>query len=83
MSQQVAVETGPQYQVARFKLMLSCYNCRRPSSRYLAQVPEEITTADELQDSGILQQQRFLCPKCESTIGAITGIKVEWIDVPY
>ena len=70
-------------QVARFRIMLNCYNCRIPSSRTLGSLPAEITTEDDLVESGILDKQKFSCPKCDCPIGAITAIKVEWLDVPF
>lgn len=70
-------------QIARFRVMLNCYNCRIPSSRTLGSLPASITTEDDLIESGLLDKQRFACAKCECPIGSITGIKVEWIDVPY
>lgn len=72
-----------QNQVARFKLMLNCYNCRRPAAQYAHGVPSHITTEDDLIESGVLDRQVFTCPKCEARIGTITGIKIEWLDVPY
>jgi len=46
-------------------------------------LPAEITTEDDLVESGILDKQKFSCPKCDCPIGAITAIKVEWLDVPF
>lgn len=84
-SQMVQGPYGDDYlhQIPRFKLFLNCYNCQRSSSRYMQCVPAEITTEDELIESGLLAKQSFLCGKCECPIGTITGVKVEWIDVPY
>jgi hypothetical protein len=94
MSQPVAVNTEDRMssqaiegdfarEVPRFQLFLNCYNCQRPSCRYMQAVPPEITTEDELIESGLLAKQSFLCQKCECPIGTITGIKIEWIEVPF
>jgi hypothetical protein len=84
-SQMIPEDYGDDYrsEVPRFQIFLNCYNCQRPSSRYLQAVPPEITTEDDLIESGLLAKQAFLCVKCECPIGTITGVKVGWIDVPY
>jgi len=84
-SQAITNDYGDDYrsEVPRFQIFLTCYNCQKPSSRYLQSIPAEITTEDELLESGLLAKQTFLCSKCECPIGTVTGIKVEWIEVPY
>jgi hypothetical protein len=84
-SQVIPQDYGDDYrsQVPRFQLFMTCYNCQRSTSRYMQAVPVDITTEDELIESGLLEKQSYMCGKCECPIGTITGVKVEWIDVPY
>jgi len=76
-------DSGYRGEVPRFQVFLNCYNCQRPSSRYLQALPPYITTEDELIESGLLARQSFMCGKCECPIGTVTGVKVEWIEPPY
>jgi hypothetical protein len=69
-------------ELTRFTVMLTCYNCEKPDSRSLEGLPVDITNEDELLESGHLSKLKFVCPKCESPIGSITGIKAETVYEP-
>lgn len=59
--------------VNRFKLHIRCYNCERDNFLPVA-TPSDVTTEDELIDSGALERVRFQCPRCEGAIGEIVGV---------
>lgn len=62
---------------ARFRVNVLCANCQRTNVHDLAvpdaeDAPDDI---DSLVESAFLQRRRFVCPKCESSIGLVAAIR--------
>ena len=58
---------------ARFKIHVRCAGCHKVTVHRLEVPDVEDAPLDEeaLQESAFLQQQRFICGKCESSIGTV------------
>lgn len=61
---------------ASFRLQVHCANCLDRTSYQLdvPQAEDAPTTEDELLESAFLQSQKFVCRKCEYTIGTLVAL---------
>ena len=61
-----------------FLLHLRCEGCQKLSSRELPIPPlEDVpTTIEDLMESGLLQNLKFFCPRCESVIGRVVAVNM-------
>jgi hypothetical protein len=69
----------PKYRT--FTLFIRCENCLRETMRDLNVPPgdDAPSDADELIDSGFLNNLSFCCGHCDSAIGRLVGVNVgEW-----
>lgn len=57
-----------------FALHLRCSNCRRETVQELYSGEGGPSDVDELIESGLLNEVRYLCVQCESVIGHIVAI---------
>lgn len=61
---------------ARFRLKVRCFNCKLDTAHTIDvpvadDAPDGI---DELLDSQLLRDQRFVCRSCDNAIGVIVGV---------